>query len=127
MRTMGELWDAISEAVAGNFDAEIWLEQWLTLGDDTTFAQWRDFEATELQVRYLLEDLHGYFVERMESICTEAVYSSTLERGRDAMNKIADIADRFGKGFGDAARRPATPTEALIASGCVRRASRPQT
>ena len=120
MKTMGDLWDAIVESVAGNFDAEDWLRQWKAIGDDTTFSEWRAFEPSELQVRYLLEDLMEFFRERMAMISGEELYSMTLSDGREAMNKIAELADRIGPRFGDAARAPATPTEALVASGAAR-------
>jgi hypothetical protein len=120
MKTMTDLWDAIVESVDGHFVAEDWLREWKTLGDEVTFAEWCAFEATELQVRNLLEDLIAFFRERIQGISGEELYSMTLREGREAMNRIADIADRFGDGFGNAARAPATLPEALVMSSAAR-------
>lgn len=120
MQSIGELWDAIAVAVGDNFVSKDWLQQWKAIGDDTTFQEWRGFEPTELQVCYLLEDLMAFFCERMQSISGEELYLMTLREGREAMNKIAEIADRIGSGFGNAARAPATPTEALTRSDVAR-------
>ena len=119
MKTMGELWDII-EPLAESTPAEFWLKQWKMLGDDTTFDRWRAFEASELQVRYLLEDLTAYFQEEMSHISTDEFYAVTLRNGRAVMTMIAEAADRFGSHFGDAARIPATPSEALMMAGLVK-------
>lgn len=110
LRAMGELWDEIEPMTKGT-PADFWLQEWRAIGDEKTFAEWRGFEATELQVRYFLEDLTHYFAEEMQMIGGEELYMMTLRDGRAVMTKIAETADKFGARFGDAARMPVTPTE----------------
>jgi hypothetical protein len=110
-RTFGEFYDGVRTTEI--FEGQIWMDEWKTMVDASRWQEVRQMElADELVIRFA-EDMVTAFQERMQSICTDALYNSTSQRGHAFLIEIRDVAQRFGVDVSQSVGAPITPTEAV--------------
>lgn len=97
MKPFGEFFDAVKSWVTENGnEGELHLESWAA---SVSPEKWQDVRTTELSeewFRSFAEDMAFYFVERIQGICTDALYQRTMQEGHEFLKAIAKIGQQFG-------------------------------
>lgn len=110
-KTFGDFFNAVQQ---DGTQGQIWMDDWIVLVDD---ARWQEVQRTPLSDEWVMcfaEDMLTMFRERMQSICTDALYSRVNREGREFMQHIIKVAAEFGVAVQVVCGGPATPTEALM-------------
>ena len=109
--TFGDFYDEVEKIP--NVEAAVHMEMWVALVDDAKWQEVRASALTEEWVRCFAEDMMNYWRERMQGICTDALYESAGRRGREFMDHIKAVAKGFGYDIAATCDAPATLSEAL--------------
>ena len=98
MNKFGEFFDAIEKWAKenGNMDAQIFLEEWVALPSEVTWEEARAMDFSEGLFLNFAEDMATYFQERIQGICTDALWAHTMERGHAFLKAIAETGRQFG-------------------------------
>lgn len=115
MKTFGEFFDAVEQWAEENAnEGEFHLENWVALSTPEKWEQARKTELTLEHFRFFAEDMASYIMERLQGICTDALYQVVTQEGHEFLKAIIEIGRTSGLQFADnEINLPLTPTEAL--------------
>lgn len=110
--TFGEFFDAVYEH--DEIEPRFWMEEWVARVDD---ARWQEVRSTLLKDGWVLafaQDMVYALQERMQSICTEALYSMTMQTSRTFLEHIEAVAKKFDIDASRICRSPSCASEAIL-------------
>ena len=107
--TFGDFYDEVAETEFA--EGIVWLEEWSQHVEDRVWQEARGALIDANNINCLAEAMVAAFQTRMQNICTDALYQSTLERGHAFLQEIQSIATEFGVDVTEVINTPITPTE----------------
>lgn len=116
MRTFGEFFDAIFlwTTETSNIEVKMFLEEWTRLVSPERWQECRNREFKEGYFFPFAEDMATCFQKRLQGICTDALYHSTMTAGHEFLKEIAKKGKEFGLDIKDEeVNVPLSPSDAI--------------
>lgn len=110
-KTFGEFFDAVAKTKI--IEGEMWLEEWKDMITEDEWTDVRQLPLCDEGVIGFAQDMVTLFRERMAGICTDALYTSTSQRGHAFLAEVKAVALRFGVDVAADIDVPITPSEAV--------------
>ena len=130
MKTFGDFFD-VMECWAkehSNVDAQIFLEEWVQLVSPQQWQEARALEFAEDLFRNFAEDMASYLRERIASICSDALWTSTMKKGHAFLAVIAEQGTIFGLAINPGeVDVPLSPSDALARTATASKVSETST